>query len=178
MGFRSLTYSSAISALILCAYQPAAAQTVQTDGISVTVSGIVINQNSITVQFVVTNNRRARAYLTDARSDDSQKAFLGSGTHLNHPMIASFNSCNSSASQCIGNPNDMSDLNKFSYLEPGGSSTLGFEYSTQTQANDSDTISFSVALIARFAEVGGDQSHAGRPQPLQFGFPYIHLNRR
>ena len=153
MHFRSFAYSSAISALLFSTSpNGAAAQSAQTEGVAVAVSGIVINPHNINVQFVITNNRKARVYLTDARTDDSQNAFLGSGVHLSYPAVANFNFCNSSSAQCISNPNETSDLNKLTYIEPGNSTALSFSYNTFSPVNENDTISISAALIARFAE--------------------------
>ena len=102
MRLRWFAISSAIGALLFSALlNEAAAQSAQTEGIAFAVSDIVINQNNVTVQFKVTNNRKARVYLTDARTDDSQNAFLGSSVHLSFPAVANFTFCNSSAAQCI-----------------------------------------------------------------------------
>jgi hypothetical protein len=179
MRLRSFAYPSAISALLFFAHSnAAAAQSPQTEGVAVAVSGIVMSQNNISVQLVIKNNRNARVYLMDARTDDSQTAFLGSGAHLNAPMIASLNSCNGSAAMCIANPNDTGDLNKFTYIEPENSSGLGLSYYVPSPVKENDTISFSVALIARFAEPGRDQSQPGRLHTLRVTFPYLKLNQK
>jgi hypothetical protein len=137
---------------------------------------VIVNQRQIILQFVITNKGRSRVYVTDARSDPSQKAFLGSGNQLNYPEIASLTFCNSTVDECIANPYATGDLGKYSYLEPGDSVGLSMLYRTQLPVNENDTISLSVALIARFTTPGTDPSQAGKPNPLRFNFPSVRLD--
>jgi hypothetical protein len=71
------------------------------------------------------------------------------------------------------------ELSKFSDIEPKESgdepTEFEFAYNTQSPVTENDTISFSVALIARFSPPGGDSSQAGKPKPLRFNFSHVSL---
>jgi hypothetical protein len=177
MMVRAIVLAICVAALFLDL--PASnAQSSSSGGVDVSLSKVLLAQRQIVLQFIITNKSNARVYLRDARSDEGQYAFLGSGPHLIPPQVASLNACNNSVTNCLANPNEVGDLNKFSYVEPGDKVGMSFTYFSQAPVDESDTISLSVALIGRFATPSGDPLQAGKPVPLRFNFPGIHLNRR
>lgn len=182
MNFRSFAYSLITGAFLFCGLPAAvSAQTAQapiksnqSSGLTVTISKVSVQQKKIILQFIVTNNTHARVYLRNALFEQSQKGFLGSGEQLNWPSSAAIEFCGENVTICLRSP-DTNDLNKYSYIEPGDFTAFGFTYSANSPVSESDTISFSVVMIARFASPDGDPAQAGPPQTLRFNFPYVPL---
>jgi hypothetical protein len=183
MNFRSLFYPFITGTFIVCgSLNEAPAQTAtapiksnQSSGVTVTISKVAVQQRKIILQFVATNNTQARVYIRDAHFEQSQKAFLGSGEQLNWPTTVAIETCDGPVTQCLQPPN-VNDLNRFSYMEPGDFTALGLTYEANSAVNESDTISFSVVVIARFATPNGDPAQAGPPKVIRFNFPYVPLS--
>jgi hypothetical protein len=182
MTFRPLFYPFITGAFIICGSpNDAPAQTAtapiksnQSSGVTVAISKVAVQQRKIILQFVATNNTQARVYVRNARFEQSQKAFLGSGEQLNWPSTVAIESCDGPVTQCLQPPN-VNDLNRYSYMEPGDFTAFGFTYEASSAVNESDTISFSVVVIARFATPNGDPAQAGPPKVIRFNFPYVSL---
>jgi len=149
----------------------------RSDGLSASLVKVIVGRDSVTAQIEVTNNTQARVYLTDARVDGAQKAFLGSGEHLLDPFPAGMPFCNGDYSGCVKNPYDM-DLTKFSYLEPGDTLGLSMRYGALLPVRSDDSITFALVLIARKAAVGRSPSDAGPPEQVRFNFRFIQLSAK
>ena len=184
MNFRSLGTLIGASAMLLGATtNNASAQTgnpftKSSSGLTLSVLKSDAAQNKITLQFNLANDTKARVYVRDAVNEASQRAFLGSGAQLSSPQSVGIEGCYNSVSTCLSNPNEAADLNKFSYIEPGESVAFSFAYQSQIPVSDTDTVSFSVAIVARSTKPNGDPSETGPPQAVRFSFPYMPLNRR
>lgn len=184
MNLRVLAYPIIMGGVIYCwATDRSAAQSnaapiksTQSSGVTVSISKVSVAVKKITLQFIISNQTKARVYLRDALAEASQKAFLGSGERLSGPQIVGLEWCNSSVSGCITNQGEMNDLSKFSYIEPSEFTAGEFEYYADSPVNENDTVSFSVALIARFATPSGDPLQVGLPTPIRFNFPYVPLS--
>jgi len=174
-------YPVSLTVLLFCGVptravgQNEASHSVTNQSVAVAYVNAVGVQQRIVVRFIITNNRRERVYFLDARAEDSQCGILfPSGLRLTHPYpLSGIEFCNSTISTCIANPGEM-ELSKFSYLEPGASMNVSFQYPTQA-ASESETIDVTMALIARFAKPG-DESRAGQPQALKFPFQDIEIS--
>lgn len=146
----------------------------KSSGLTVSISKVIVSQSKIFLQFIATNNTGGRVYLQDA-PDDAQEAFLGSGPKLDGPRTVGIEMCGSaSAAYCIEQTVG-SDLSKYSYIEPSEFMSFSFEYRADSTVSDSDTISLSVVLIARFSAANGDPSQAGPMKVVRFNLPYVPL---
>ena len=149
----------------------------QSSGLSASLIDIIATPHEITAQFMITNDTKARIYIIDARADESQRAFLGSGPHLDFPNLAGLPYCNNSASNCINNRDDMA-LDRFSYIEPGGQIGTAIKYNANAPFPDKETISFSLALVAKFAKPDADPSEVGPAKAIRFSFPFVSFTKR
>ena len=182
MTCRAFVRSAFISALVLCVApatgkaqnDPTVIKSASSSGIAANVVGLVYRQNQLSAQLILHNNNKVRVYLLNARSDDSQIAFLGSGEHTNSPFPAGVPFCNGSYAQCIANPNDVT-IDKISYIEPGESLAVAMKYQVQQKPSDHDTISFSVTFVARFARSDISPDEAGPVKRVTLSFPFLPL---
>ena len=140
-----------------------------------TISGVVAGQNQISAQLTLKNTNKVRVYLLDARTDDGQIAFLGSGEHLNPPVPAGIPSCNSSYAQCVANSSDMKPEN-FSYIEPGEDLGFALKYTATQKPSDHDTMSFSVTFVAKFAKSEANPDDAGSPKRVTLPFRNVPIS--
>lgn len=144
------------------------------DGLTANVMRLVHTGNDLSVQLVIKNDNKVRVYLIDARADDSQLAFLGSGDHLQYPFPSGIPFCNSSYATCVANPNEM-NLDKFSYIEPGSALPIAMKYTVLKPIAPHDTISFSVTFIAAFAKSDVTPENVGHWKRVTFPFIEIPL---
>jgi hypothetical protein len=182
MNFRRFGLSIVFGASVGFSFAPAgfaqnaAPQTKQSAGLSLSITSATLHAPNIIIQFELKNSPQARIYVRDAMTDDSQMAFLGSGAHLSSPnSVVSIEHCNSIQS-CLS-PNDPGsrDINAYSYIEPSDSLSFSFQYQANSPVQQHDTISFSVALIARFAQSNGEASNASPPRPIRFNFSNVPI---
>jgi hypothetical protein len=143
--------------------------------VTVAISKVAVEHTKIVIQFVASKQIKARVYLRDALTEQSQIAFLGSGEQLRYPQVVGIELCRLPVTGCVV-PLEANDLNKYSYIEPDEFTAFGFTYQANSPVSENDTISFSVAMIARYATPSGDPSQAGPPKPIRFNFPYIQLS--
>jgi hypothetical protein len=145
-------------------------------GLTLSVIKSNASQNQITLQFNLENKTKARIYVRNAILDE--KAFLGSGPQLPIPQsLAGIESCSGSVSQCVLSDYGALDLNKYSYIEPGGAIAFSFKYIAAIPVQGTDTLSFSVALVARLTKPNADPTIADPPQQIRFNFNFMALNR-
>lgn len=147
-------------------------------GLTAEVVGVAYAQNQVSIEIIIKNSNNFRVYVTDARTDGSQEGFLGSGGTLNSPFPKGIPYCNSDYADCATNQSETA-IRKFSYIEPGSSVGVDMQYSSQQPPSHSDTISFSVTLMARFAKSDADSSadDAGQVREVTFPFPFIPIFR-
>jgi hypothetical protein len=170
---QALIFSVAAAFVAPCALvDPVYAQSANSMGVEAEQVAVVPNQNHLSAQFVLKNTNNVRVYILNARTDDSQIAFLASGEHLNAPFPAGVPFCNSSYSQCVANPNDIT-IDKFSYIEPGDSIPIAMQYSVSQKVPAHDTISFSVTFVAKFAKSGSTPDDVGPAKRLTFPFRFL-----
>ena len=178
MNPRSLVHTIAFSAM-LCGANPvgAAAQSVSASGLTVSVTMTLVQQQKVVLQFAVANDLSSRVYLRDADGDESQRARLGSGQQLFAPIMSGLDGCASMfAVQCITQLAAAQDINRYSYIEPGKFISFSFTYQASAPVSESDTISFQIALVGRFASPGHDPTQPGQPQVIPFPFNDVPLN--
>ena len=177
MTFRAALGAIALVAPMFCAWATeAASPSAKSSGISVTIFKTLVEQKKIILQFTATNATTSRVYLRNAQYEASEKALLGSGEQLgNYPSAAGIEQCSTDVTGCVSNNYHGDDLNTYSYIEPGESLSFGFTYEASSPVSDDDTISFSVALIARFASPNGDPDKAGPMKVIRLNFPYTPL---
>ena len=178
MRFRFLAYLVALGGLALCPV-PNAAEAAASDGLTLVVTKAAPQGNSVVLQFLLTNNTKARVYVLDAARDESQRAFLDSGSHFpNSPYpITGIEVCgNSSVRECLQNP-PINDLNSYTPIEAGEHLALSFVYRGFSLVSPADKISFAVTLVARFTKPEEAASEAGYPRVEPFKFPHIPLDR-
>lgn len=88
----------------------------QSSGLTVTISRVMVSQKKINLQFIASNNTKVRIYLKDAMYEQSQKAFLGSGSDLNDPRITGLESCHSDVISCSNDTARINNLDEYSYI--------------------------------------------------------------
>jgi hypothetical protein len=149
-------------------------------GLTLSVLRSDASQRTITLQFNLENNTKARMYVRNIAFEE--KAFLGFGAQLSPPQnVVGIMECHdSSAEFCMrtGNGYQASNTNVYSYVEPGESIAFSFTYQTPNPVRDTDTASFPVSLIALPTKPNGDPAAAGPPQHVNFNFAFMPLNRR
>jgi hypothetical protein len=186
MNVRAVAYPIIVGALVCCgspnkaAAQNSAApiQTAHSNGLAASVVDVVVQSDKITPQIIITNNTSARVYIIDATGDDSEIAFLGSGEHIKHPSPANIQICGYDVSSC-GSHDFGTSLDKMSYIEPGDRLPVSITYSASQAFPSNDTISFSLALVARFSRPNADpEDSAGKPRQVRFSFSYIQITRK
>jgi hypothetical protein len=148
----------------------------RSSGLTVSISKVIVSQRKVMIQFVALNNMQSRVYLMIASGDQGQQGILGSGDILGSSRVTGLEYCSHSMASCATDP-AFKDLARFSYIEPGEFTVFGITYEAGSPVNENDTISFSLAVMARIAAPGGDPSQAGPPKPIRFNFPYVPLNR-
>lgn len=148
--------------------------TASSSGLTANVVGVAYAQGQVSVQVILKNTSNERIYITDARTDGSQNAFLGSGGILNSPFPNGIPFCNGDYAGCAGNENE-TNIAKFSYVDPGSIVGVSMQYAAQQKPSNPDTISFSITLIARFAKSDTDPSpdDVGPPREITLPFPYV-----
>jgi hypothetical protein len=140
---------------------------VTSNGISVALSNIALNNDQLEPQLNVSNTTAVRVYLLDVRTDEGQQAILGSGIQVNGPAPSGIPFCNgTNAGVCLGNN---IALREFTPVDPGASIPIALQYKATQPLPRSDTLSFSLVLLARFA-TATDPSDAGAAQALRFNF--------
>ena len=154
-----------------------ATQAASSGGLAASLVDVVVRREQITAQVVLVNNTAGRIYLLDARVDDGQRAFLGSGANVADPFPAGIPFCNGSFGDCISNPNNMV-LEKFTYIEPGDSLGAALKYNVLQPFDHADTISFGLVLIARYSRPNADPTEVGPPRQLRFNFPFVQLTQK
>jgi hypothetical protein len=172
--FRAIVLSIIVSAFAWCMVPNQASAQANSSGLTANAVGISYKQNQLAAQILIKNNNKVRVYILDARTDDSQLAFLGSGEHLYSPMPAGVTSCNNSYSQCIANPNEIT-IDKFSYIEPGDSLAIAMNYGVAQKPADHDTVSFSITFVSRFAKSDVSPEDVGPVKRLTFPFRFLQL---
>jgi hypothetical protein len=146
-------------------------------GLTVAIAKVALNQKQLVFQFTIKNNTKGRAYIIDARNDRKQNGFLGSGEQLNQPPhLSGINLCEDNLEHCASAPFS-SDLARFSYIEPGEFTAFAATWTAQNAVSDKDTFTFTIPIVARFASETGDPNQAGGAKPIQFNFPFVHLDR-
>ncbi len=179
MTFRMSACQIALAAVLLCSTAAVGAnvQSSKSTGLTVSISKVIISEKKVILQFIATNNTSARVYIRDASGEDSQKAFLGTGEKLPLPSLVGIENCNNSVPSCMKPDSGYNgnDLNVYSYIEPNEFTSFAFTYEAQTPVSESDTISFSAAIIARFSTPNGDPGQAGAMKVIRFNFPYVSL---
>ena len=163
-------------AVLWCATAAGASvQSAKSTGLTVTISKVIVSEKKVILQFIATNNTSARVYVRDVAGDESQKAFLGTGEKLSWPSLVGIESCPGAAPACMRPDSSYNgnDLNVYSYIEPGEFTSFAFTYEADSPVSESDTISFSATLIARFSTVNGDPGQAGPMKVVRFNFPYV-----
>lgn len=174
MNFRSLAYSIVIGALVSTA-NPDIAPAQDSPPLKVLLSGIKHGPKTITAQFVASNDSKARIYIRNISYENSESAFLDSGEQLRYPKVSGIEECRHDLNNCTGQTS--TNLNEYSYIEPGKFVPFNITYQTQNPVNDNDTISLSVSLIARYASPNSDPSQAGTAKLVKFSFPDKHFNQ-
>lgn len=174
MKFRAIALSIIVSAFAWCMVPNQASAQASSSGLTANAVSIIYKQNQLSAQILITNNNKVRVYILDARTDDSQLAFLGSGENLHSPMPAGVTYCNSSYSLCIANPNDIT-IDKFSYIEPGDSLAIAMNYGVAQKPTDHDTVSFSITFVSRFAKSDVSPEDVGPVKRLTFPFRFLQL---
>jgi hypothetical protein len=184
MNSHATPYRLILSSLLACASAtPALAQetapnkAANSGGLSVAISKVALNQKQLVFQFTIKNNTKGRAYILDARGDKKQNGFLGSGEQLNQPpRLSGINTCDDNLEHCASTTFS-GDLARFSYIEPGDLTAFAATWTAQNSVSDKDTFTFTIPIVARFASETGDPAQAGGAKPIQFNFPYVHLDR-
>ena len=153
--------------------------TVNSSGITAEVVGVAYSatQSLISVQIILKNTSNVRIYLQDAQNDPTQNAFLGSGQNFNSPNVNGLPSCGNTYSVCAGT-SWMISIDKFSYIDPGSFLSVALAYNTSQPPANSDTISFSLTMLARFARSNIDDSpnDAGSVQEITLAFPQLSFS--
>ena len=146
--------------------------------VKVAITDMAVNQKEIAPQITLTNDSKTRIYVMDALGDDSQVGFLGSGHRLNNPKTAGITMCSQSAKICAS-PTwvEGAALENYSYIEPGDTLSLSLIYTNQGELKGDETLSFSLALIARYAKPNADPSDVGEQKVVRFNFPFVPLVR-
>jgi len=182
VGFRAFVISAGVIISVWVApFDQGVAQslTAGSSGITATITktigGVISGQNQISAQMLLKNTNKVRVYLLDARTDDSQIAFLGSGEHLNPPYPAGIPFCNGSYPQCVANSSDMKPEN-FSYMEPGEELGFALKYTALQKVSDHDTISFSITFVAKFAKSDVNAEDVGPPKRVTLPFRNIPIS--
>jgi hypothetical protein len=154
-----------------------AVRNVHSNGLSASLLDLIVTNSEITPEILVKNDTRTRVYLTDPVYDKGQLGFLGSGQQTSVPIVSGIPSCLGDFETCaVTYPNNM-ELSKLSYIEPGDTLAISLKYSNLKPFNSSDTFSFSLTLIARFAKLGVG-SEANEPMQVRFSFPFVAVTRK
>ena len=155
----------------------ASLKTLHSSGLTATLVTIVVNDKpgnkQIGPQITLTNNSKTRIYLIGTR-DGSQTGFLGSGEHLIPMSIAGISVCSSSAVGCSSQW--LPALESFSYIEPGDTLALSLTYNVNGELKSTETLSFALALVARFSKPNTEDVSA--PKTIWFNFPFVPLVRK
>jgi hypothetical protein len=184
MNFRS-TMSVAGATMLLFAALTNGASAQSGSPFSKSSSGLTLSvlrsdasQRTITLQFNLENNTKARMYVRNIAFEE--KAFLGSGAQLSPPQnVVGIMECHASSAEfCMRGDNKVDDINVYSYVEPGESIAFSFTYQTPNPVRDTDTASFPVSLIALPTKPNGDPTAAGPARHVNFNFAFMPLNRR
>lgn len=143
----------------------------QSSGITVSVTKTVATLSSIVIQFRAKNTGDARVYLKDGAVDPIQRALLGSGDQLGHSDAFGIQTTEGfSAQSCIPNVGCSQDLNSYSALEPGEVLPFSLTYAHSAPPLDNETITVSLAFVARVGPAGADTNKAGRAKIIRFSF--------
>ncbi len=154
----------------------AAIRSAQSSGVTVSISKVSLSQRQLVNQFMVSNNTNGRVYVMDVQ-DQMQAALTSTGTRLDNTTITGIEHCSSNLTNCLATP-DVKDLNHYSYIEPGEFTVFGISYFLSNPVSEHESISFSVALIARYATPNSDPFEAGPPRTVRFNFPNVPLAQR
>jgi hypothetical protein len=150
---------------------------VESSGIRASLISVEARNREIFVNFTLTNTTKARVYFTDVRTDATQLPFLSSGGHLEAPFPSNIPFCNSDMSGCLANPNE-SAVGKLTYLDPGASVAASMKYGANQELPTGETLSFGLALLARFVDATTSGADPGPPQQVRFNFPNAVITKK
>jgi hypothetical protein len=173
VNFRRLAYSVVFGALA-GSVNLDASPAQDSSQLKVLIAGIKHGSKSITAQFIASNDSKARIYIRNTSYGNTEDASLDSGEQLRYPKVSGIEECRHDLNNCVGQ--NSTNLNEYSYIEPGKFIPFTVTYQTQNPVNDNDTVSLSVSLIARFSSPNSDPSQAGAAKLLKFSFPSKHFN--
>jgi hypothetical protein len=166
MKLRSLVYQVAVGVWAISAF-PGAAYAQSNTGLNVLISGVKHAQKTITLQFTASNKSNSRIYIRNTSFDNTESASLDSGETLLFPRVTGIEDCRHDLNNCLGQ--NGTDLNEYSYIDPGTFLVFTLTYQTRNPVNDNDTISLPVSLVARYAKQN-DESQAGGTKLVKFHF--------
>lgn len=177
MWFRAIWAVVATACFMPAVVSAQAIRTASSSGLTADVVGIVYAQGHVSAQVIIKNNNAYRVYLQDARADDSQTGFLGSGPTLRLPSLAGVPVCQGTYSQCISDQQNTT-IDKFSYIDPGNSLGVALIYEDQQTPSNPDTLTFSLAMLSRSAKSATDNSpdDVGPVQEVSFSFPFVSFS--
>ena len=152
-------------------------QSHQSSGLTAGVEALTSRGRFVTAQITLKNDTATRLYLTDARYDSGQKAFLGSGDQLGAPNVAGIAACNANGSDCMRD-RDNNTTEKMAYVEPGDTLTFSLSYVARTPPSASETMSFSLALVTRAAKTVSAPGSVGPTKQIRFSFSALPITEQ
>lgn len=187
MKFRGIA-GLTVAAAVLCGFpfgrasaqsSPVMLMSANSSGLTANVVGVAYNNGHVSVQIIIKNTNDMRVYLADARNDDSQNGFLGSGADLGAPSIDGLPSCGNTYFACSSDTNATA-IDRFSYIDPGNTLGVAMVYTDFQAPSSPDTVSFSLTMMARFSKSTADNSpdDAGAVQEITLSFPFVSFSQK
>jgi hypothetical protein len=157
---------------------PSALMSASSSGLTASVVSVAYDNGQVSAQIIIKNTSNFRIYIDDARFDDSQSGFLGSGENLGPPIVDGIPHCNDSYANC-SRSSVLTTINDFSYIDPGKILGVDMQYSASQKPSNPDTISFSLTMMARFAKSNGDNSSddVGPVREVTLAFPFLSFSQ-